>query len=966
MLFCTNTKIRLITFLIGINFFFCQFKGYSQYLELERFNLKDGYLDETLDKVTIDSAGRLLLFSRTGINIYDGKKFTATQFPDEVFTMSFYSLNKPDLSVSISEVNGIIDYKQAKFNYTRFHDSLFEYNIRGGMTSHGYPLIDQKGNLYFWARYFYYFANNKFTAVSPGKFSRENYSRVQDQLLNMYVTDSVAVHFIVDGKLTHTIPKGDGLEYYDLYRVYNTEAYLYFVWSKDISNNNTAFKVLLYDKSKAAVTPFCEFNSTANARFIQGDNYLYLFHDNDLLQIQNSTLKQKKVIEEILGASIWGVINDKYVVFFKNNSIILYDLETDVVLDVKEFPLEKVTIKSVVKDKENNIWFCSDIGLYKLNLSNARVFKEQEKNNAHGKLCFADEKSNRYYITPTENKVPEFEITKFNPNANSYQVLGRIKGQFSFFIQKGDSLLIFKEKTETITKIRKGQTNIATIRRSDLDYIIIYKDQLSEGTINKVIPKTIELLAKDVNLERFNIDPEPFNYKQDIWLNTDLGPIRISDKADLFIFNPQGIPAKSERLYSFKDRLYYSDINKIFSFDTQEANFNIHTAFSESCLSKNGPGILFKTSNDFYIYIDSLTWTSPKFIKIIKTDKVVKRLDIVKSTGFQKYDLTQAFIFNDTVYFFLNRLGLFKVFEKDNSFIIDKVSGLLSYDIELMNTFEKLVMFSKNGIDIFTRTGRRKIEFIGDNKGWSTMEGDWVLAASNLYALESGTKFSVFRDGQLLRNRHVNPITILSVLTENSENSAFYYNVDSLKNSFLRFPYKTDLTLRFTSSCLTDAEKVLYKYKIEGLDTSWHYQREAVLKLMALAPGNYRVKISACNNDGVWYQGAAILQFTIVPPWYRTMIAYIIYFVIAIVMIYVVIKNRTRKLEKEKLKLEQTVAERTEEIINEKKIVEEQKHLIEEKQKEVMDSIKYARRIQNSLLPTEKYIEKFLGKFKEK
>lgn len=45
--------------------------------------------------------------------------------------------------------------------------------------------------------------------------------------------------------------------------------------------------------------------------------------------------------------------------------------------------------------------------------------------------------------------------------------------------------------------------------------------------------------------------------------------------------------------------------------------------------------------------------------------------------------------------------------------------------------------------------------------------------------------------------------------------------------------------------------------------------------------------------------------------------------------------------------------------------VEKQKLLVEEKQKEVMDSIHYARRIQNSLLPSEKYIERIIGKFKK-
>jgi hypothetical protein len=54
-------------------------------------------------------------------------------------------------------------------------------------------------------------------------------------------------------------------------------------------------------------------------------------------------------------------------------------------------------------------------------------------------------------------------------------------------------------------------------------------------------------------------------------------------------------------------------------------------------------------------------------------------------------------------------------------------------------------------------------------------------------------------------------------------------------------------------------------------------------------------------------------------------------------------------------------------IIEEQKLlVEKQKHLVEEKQKEVMDSIHYARRIQRSLLTTERYIAKSLNRLNGK
>lgn len=44
------------------------------------------------------------------------------------------------------------------------------------------------------------------------------------------------------------------------------------------------------------------------------------------------------------------------------------------------------------------------------------------------------------------------------------------------------------------------------------------------------------------------------------------------------------------------------------------------------------------------------------------------------------------------------------------------------------------------------------------------------------------------------------------------------------------------------------------------------------------------------------------------------------------------------------------------------KIISEQKHLVEEKQKEILDSIHYAKRIQTALLTSEKYIDRSLNK----
>ena len=53
-------------------------------------------------------------------------------------------------------------------------------------------------------------------------------------------------------------------------------------------------------------------------------------------------------------------------------------------------------------------------------------------------------------------------------------------------------------------------------------------------------------------------------------------------------------------------------------------------------------------------------------------------------------------------------------------------------------------------------------------------------------------------------------------------------------------------------------------------------------------------------------------------------------------------------------------------LVEEQKLeVELQKHKVEEHQREIIDSITYAMRIQRALLPTEKYIEKNMNRLRK-
>ena len=89
----------------------------------------------------------------------------------------------------------------------------------------------------------------------------------------------------------------------------------------------------------------------------------------------------------------------------------------------------------------------------------------------------------------------------------------------------------------------------------------------------------------------------------------------------------------------------------------------------------------------------------------------------------------------------------------------------------------------------------------------------------------------------------------------------------------LRLPPLTrDVELDYTALSLTLPEKVRFRYRLEGAyGGDWQNagaRREAFFT--NLGPGSYRFRVVACNNDGVWNEEGAALDFAILPAFHQT------------------------------------------------------------------------------------------------
>jgi PAS domain S-box-containing protein len=94
--------------------------------------------------------------------------------------------------------------------------------------------------------------------------------------------------------------------------------------------------------------------------------------------------------------------------------------------------------------------------------------------------------------------------------------------------------------------------------------------------------------------------------------------------------------------------------------------------------------------------------------------------------------------------------------------------------------------------------------------------------------------------------------------------------ISSLTNLVLP-PRTTDLQISYTALSLSVPEKVRFRYRLQGVDKDWQdagTRREAFYT--RLGPGTYHFRVIACNNDGVWNEEGARLDFRIAPAWYQT------------------------------------------------------------------------------------------------
>jgi signal transduction histidine kinase len=169
----------------------------------------------------------------------------------------------------------------------------------------------------------------------------------------------------------------------------------------------------------------------------------------------------------------------------------------------------------------------------------------------------------------------------------------------------------------------------------------------------------------------------------------------------------------------------------------------------------------------------------------------------------------------------------------------------------------------------------------------------------------NGTALQVFDTSDTSRNSIPPPVYIQDVVAEHKTYGG---------NANIRFPAGTrDLQIDYTALSFRNPQKVAFRYRLEGRDSTWQdagSRRQAFYT--DLPPGQYRFQVIASNNDGVWNEQGAMLAFSIAPAWYQTKIFKFGCVLFAMVLVWTIHRVRVRQVAQAiGARFDERLAERT-------------------------------------------------------
>lgn len=244
--------------------------------------------------------------------------------------------------------------------------------------------------------------------------------------------------------------------------------------------------------------------------------------------------------------------------------------------------------------------------------------------------------------------------------------------------------------------------------------------------------------------------------------------------------------------------------------------------------------------------------------------------------------------------------------------------------------------------------------------------------------------YNTFFPKNIKNNEYIPPVAIINfrifnkIITSETPNSPLKNHISNTKEIIINYDQSV-ISFEYVALSYFASHKNSYSYMMENFDKDWQdvgSQRKATYT--NLDPGKYIFKVKASNSDGVWNNQGTSLKILILPPFWKTWwfrILVVITIIGSIVLIFMIrlrsinrqkkvltyqVKQRTHQLQLANGSLEERhgeIMQQSNEILKQNDKLNQQKKELIIKNEQIRGSIRYAKTIQNAILPGKQEID---------
>ncbi len=254
----------------------------------------------------------------------------------------------------------------------------------------------------------------------------------------------------------------------------------------------------------------------------------------------------------------------------------------------------------------------------------------------------------------------------------------------------------------------------------------------------------------------------------------------------------------------------------------------------------------------------------------------------------------------------LNRFqnGKFAYYKRQNGLFDDLIHQILDDDNGnlWMSSNRGLFSVSKSDLNDFTANKISAIPYrsYGTSDGIRNSEcnggyqpGAWKSADGKLW-FPTIRGAAVVDPSSMKRNKVPPPTYIEKMIADGKEAT------DRVKNLTVLPPGQEKFEFHYAALSYVVPDKVQFKYMLEGFDRSWvTAMNRRVAYYTNIPPGNYRFKVVASNNDGIWNESGAVLPFKLKPFFYQTGWFFALCVAAAMALAWALYRMRLRKVRAE-------------------------------------------------------------------